>query len=60
MLDCRYYKMCWLRLGYDYYGWNVDCGRGGDSKCRYYEEMPRNTRVVIDKAQGGRDEKENR
>lgn len=60
MARCRYYKMCWVRLGYDRYEWNPDCLRGGDSKCRYYEEMPRETRIVIDEAQGGRDERENR
>lgn len=53
MARCRYYKMCWVRLGYDRYEWNPDCRRGGDSKCRYYEEMPRNPRVVIEKTQRG-------
>lgn len=60
MARCRYYKMCWLKLKYDYYGWNVDCGHGGDFKCRYYEEMPRKTCIVIDKAQEDRDGQENR
>lgn len=53
MAECRYYKMCWLRLGYDHDEWNADCRRGGDYKCRYYEEMPRKPRVVIEKNQRG-------
>lgn len=49
MARCRYYKMCWLRLGYDRCEWNADCRRGGDPKCRYYEDMPRKLRVAIEK-----------
>ena len=40
MARCRYYKMCWLRLGYDYEEWNSDCQGGGDAKCKHFEPMP--------------------
>lgn len=40
MAKCRYYKMCWLRLGYDCDEWNPDCRGGGDAGCKRFEPMP--------------------
>ena len=40
MAKCRYYKMCWLRLGYDCDEWNSDCRGGGDEGCKRFEFMP--------------------
>ena len=40
MAKCRYYKMCWLRLGYDCDEWNSDCRGGGDEGCKHFELMP--------------------
>lgn len=53
MVRCRYYKMCWLRLGYDYEEWNADCRGGGDPQCRYYEQMPSKPRDVVKKPRKG-------
>ena len=53
MARCRYYKMCWLRLGYDHDEWNSDCRGGGDSGCKHFEPMPRKTRDVAKKPRKG-------
>lgn len=50
MAKCRYYRMCWLRLGYDEVKWNPDCRGGGDEGCKRFEPMPnvRSLRALAD------------